>query len=168
MQYFLTQHVRACHPAGSAKWQARAYVLGCAVLACLTTWLAVQISYAQKHFSTGLAEKDQGALLLEPPASGVLQLLQLLCCGLAVRGAWLQGLCSPSSGSGCQCLHFLVQYGVSRATHRPRKHLVAEVALRNSLSMYPTLPHCCRRLSPYLPCTCRCHNALLCLALPCL
>ncbi|WIA31784.1 hypothetical protein OEZ86_002655 [Tetradesmus obliquus] len=46
---------------GSAKWQARAYVLGCAVLACLTTWLAVQISYAQKHFSTGLAEKDQVA-----------------------------------------------------------------------------------------------------------
>jgi hypothetical protein len=39
-------------------------VLACAVLACLTTWLAVQISYAQKHFSTGLAEKDQGALLL--------------------------------------------------------------------------------------------------------
>jgi hypothetical protein len=51
-------------PAGGAKSQARAFVLACAVLACLTTWLAVQISYAQKHFSTGLAEKDQGALLL--------------------------------------------------------------------------------------------------------
>jgi hypothetical protein len=60
--------VCAAHPTGSAKWQARAYVLACAVLACLTTWLAVQISYAQKHFSTGLAEKNEGALLLAPPA----------------------------------------------------------------------------------------------------
>eukprot|EP00878_Enallax_costatus_P027483 GHUV01029600.1.p1 GENE.GHUV01029600.1~~GHUV01029600.1.p1 ORF type:complete len:236 (+),score=48.86 GHUV01029600.1:279-986(+) len=49
--------------AGADRWQARLYVLASTVLALVTTWLAVQISYTQKRFSTGLAERDKGAWL---------------------------------------------------------------------------------------------------------
>lgn len=51
---------RCCMTEGSDRWQARLYVLACVVLAISTTWLAVKISYTQKHFSTALAEKNQG------------------------------------------------------------------------------------------------------------
>jgi hypothetical protein len=53
--------VATCHSlAGSCRWQARGYVLLCAGLALCTTLLSVRVSYAQKHFSTGLAEKNKG------------------------------------------------------------------------------------------------------------
>lgn len=54
------QAVLNVNNAGSARWEARMYVLACTVLAVITTWLAVQISYTQKRFSTGLAGKDKG------------------------------------------------------------------------------------------------------------
>lgn len=46
--------------AGGTKFQAARYVGVSVGLAILHTLIAVRVSYAQKHFSTALAEKNKG------------------------------------------------------------------------------------------------------------
>jgi hypothetical protein len=46
--------------AGAAKPQALRYVAVCVSLAVVHTLVAVKVSYAQKHFSTALSEKNRG------------------------------------------------------------------------------------------------------------
>lgn len=46
--------------------QALRYVVVCVSLAVVHTLMAVKVSYAQKHFSTALAEKNKGEATRQP------------------------------------------------------------------------------------------------------
>jgi hypothetical protein len=48
--------------AGAARLQSLRYVAVCGCLAVIHTLMAVRVSYAQKHFSTALSEKNRGEL----------------------------------------------------------------------------------------------------------
>jgi hypothetical protein len=50
-------------PAGGSRRQALRYVAVCVALAVIHTLVAVKVSYAQKHFSTALSEKNRGEVL---------------------------------------------------------------------------------------------------------
>jgi len=51
--------------AGSARVQALRYVAVCVGLAVVHTLVAVKVSYAQKHFSTALSEKNKGVFYFQ-------------------------------------------------------------------------------------------------------
>ena len=56
-----TQIARPWFTGGRSKWTALGYTGSCYALALVSTLVSVRISYAQRRFSTALADKDPGA-----------------------------------------------------------------------------------------------------------